>query len=83
MNNLDQYYNNLKFQTKDKVGLYLFCCSIGVIWTVYVLFFNSRVVGSIFTFLFNLYVKRYNEKISVRIRKSIKIYFLSNKINNR
>ncbi len=70
MANLDEYYDNLKTQTNNQLGLYLFCCSIGVIWTVYVLFFNSRVVGSVFTFFINLYLKRYSSKVWIRISKT-------------
>ena len=69
MANLDEYYDNLKSQTNNQLGLYLFCCSIGVIWTVYVLFFNSRVVGSVFTFLINLYLKRYSSTVWIKISK--------------
>lgn len=69
MANLDEYYDNLKSQTNNQLGLYLFCCSIGVIWTVYVLFFNSRVVGSVITFLINLYLKRYSSTVWIKISK--------------
>lgn len=58
MVNIDEYYLNLKDQTNDNLGLYLFCCSICVIWTVYVLFFNSRVVGALLTFVINFYLRR-------------------------
>ena len=76
---LDSVHKNLKDQTNNQLGLYLFCCSIGVIWTVYVLFFNSRVIGSLTTFLLNLYLKRYSKLVWVRIR-SVSISFLSGKI---
>ena len=33
--------------------LYLFCCSISIIWAVYIVFFNSRIFGIIVTFLIN------------------------------
>jgi hypothetical protein len=76
---LDSVHGELKDQTNNQLGLYLFCCSIGVIWTVYVLFFNSRVIGSITTFLLNLYLKRYSKLVWIRIR-SVSISFLSGKI---
>jgi hypothetical protein len=69
MDNLDQYYVKLKEQTSDQLGPYLFCCSISVIWTIYVLFFNSRIIGIICTFLINLYLKRYSKKVWIRISK--------------
>lgn len=58
MVNIDEYYLNLRDQTNDNLGLYLFCCSICVIWTVYVLFFNSRVIGALLTFVINFYLRR-------------------------
>lgn len=58
MVNIDEYYLNLKDQTNDNLGLYLFCCSICVIWTVYVLFFNSRVIGALLTLAINFYLRR-------------------------
>ena len=58
MVNIDEYYLNLRDQTNDNLGLYLFCCSICVIWTVYVLFFNSRVIGVLLTFVINFYLRR-------------------------
>jgi hypothetical protein len=76
---LDSVHENLKDQTGNQLGLYLFCCSIGVIWTVYVLFFNSRVIGAVTTFLLNLYLKRYSKLVWIRIR-SVSISFLSGKI---
>lgn len=64
---IDEYYSNLKDQTNNQLGLYLFCCSITIIWTVYVLFFNSRLIGSIATFFINLYLKRYSKSVWIRI----------------
>lgn len=86
MNNLDQYYSNLKDQTNNQLGLYLFCCSIGVIWTVYVLFFNSRLIGSIATFFLNLYLKRYSKTVWIRIsnlNKKLKNYKLHAPLNTQ
>lgn len=57
-NKFDGYYTSLKDQTNNQPGLYLFSCSICVIWTVYVLFFNSRVIGALLTFVINVYLKR-------------------------
>lgn len=71
----DTYVNNLQNQTNNQLGLYLFCCSIGVIWTVYVLFFNSRVIGSIVTFILNLYLKRYSKNDWIRISKLVHLLF--------
>ena len=66
---LDEYYSSLRDQTNNQLGLYLFCCSIGVIWTVYVLFFNARLIGSIATFLVNLYLRRSSNNVWIKIRK--------------
>lgn len=76
MNSMDEYYNNLKNQTNNQLGLYLFCCSISVIWTIYVLFFNSRVIGSLATFCLNIYLKQYSKKVCIRIRKLLYFLFL-------
>ena len=67
MDDLDTYYDNLRNQTNNQLGLYLFCCSICVIWTVYILFFNSRVIGTVCTFFLNLYVRRYSKSVWIRI----------------
>jgi hypothetical protein len=81
---LDQYYDIIKEQTNNRLGLYLFCCSLTVVWTVYVLFFNSRLLGSVVTFFINLYLKRYyyygtSSNTWIKIR-SLSISFLSGKI---
>jgi hypothetical protein len=81
MSNLDEYYNSLKNQTNNQLGLYLFCCSIGVIWTVYVLFFNARLVGSIATFLVNLYLKRYSKNVWIKISKPFNLHFLNFRVH--
>ncbi|CAF0826478.1 unnamed protein product [Brachionus calyciflorus] len=72
-------FESLKTQTNNQLGLYLFCCAITVIWTVFVLFFNSRVLGSMATFFINLYLKRYSKTLWIRIR-SLSISFLSGKV---
>lgn len=65
-----EYYELLKSQTNNQLGLYLFCCTISVIWVIYVLFFNSRIIGSIVTFCMNIYLKQYSKKVWIRISKS-------------
>jgi hypothetical protein len=70
MSEFEDYYKILKDQTTDKLGTYLFCCSLSVIWTIYILFFNSQVVGYIVTSLINFYLKRYYKNVHVKIRKS-------------
>ena len=74
MDDLDTYYDNLRNQTNNQLGLYLFCCSICVIWTVYILFFNSRVIGTVCTFFLNLYVRRYSKSVWIRISTHAFIY---------
>lgn len=69
-NIVNQYVDNLQNQTNNQLGLYLFCCGISVIWAIYVLFFNSRIIGIIITFFINLYLKKYSKKVWIRISKS-------------
>lgn len=66
----DQYYKILKTQTTNQLGLYLFCCSISIIWAVYIMFFNSRICGILVTFLINhLYLKRFYKNFWIKIGK--------------
>ena len=69
MDKLDDYLTKITDETNNQLGLYLFCCSISVIWTIYVLFFNSRVIGSVVTFFLNIYLKQYSKKVWIRISK--------------
>jgi hypothetical protein len=79
MSDFDRYYEELRKQTTDKLGTYLFCCSLSIIWAIYIIFFNSRLVGYIVTTLINVYLKRYYKNVHMQIR-SISISILSGKI---
>jgi hypothetical protein len=73
LTDIEQYYTILKNQTTNQLGLYLFCCTISIIWAGYIMFFNSRITGIIATFLINhLYLKRYYKNVWMKIGKSPK-----------
>ena len=79
MTELENYINTLKTQTTS-IYLYLFCCSISIFWTVYIMFFNSRILGIIITFLLNnLYFKYYFKNVYVKV-SSLSISILAGKI---
>jgi hypothetical protein len=75
---LDKIINDLTNQTPN-LPLYLVSCLIAIVWTIYILFFNSRLVGYLVTLIINLILKRKNSKEWIKIT-SISISLLSGKL---
>lgn len=74
----DNFIDDLSNQTPN-LPLYLVSCLIAIVWTIYILFFNSRLVGYLVTLIINLILKRKNSKEWIKIT-GISISLLSGKL---